>query len=92
LIRQKTAVIIVILRRIGKIVSAVSDGHFLARVDFVPRLGARLYTTGGRALGQVDDVLGPVSSPFVLVRPLMSDNLLDSPVFLQGRSPSERKS
>jgi len=92
LIRQKTAVIVVILRRIGKIVSAVSDGHFLARVDFVPRLGTRLYTSGGRALGQVDDVLGPVSSPFVLVRPYVSGRLLDSPVFLQSKTPSERKS
>jgi len=84
-------VIVVILRRIGKIVSAVSDGHFLARVDFVPRLGTRLYTSGGKALGQVVDVLGPVSSPFVLVRASMSGHLLDSPVFLQRVSPSERK-
>jgi len=79
------------LRRIGKIVSAVSDGHFLARVDFAPRLGTQLYTSGGKALGQVDDVLGPVSSPFVLVRPLVSGHLLDSPIFLKSRSPSERK-
>jgi len=80
------------LRRIGKIVSAVADGHFLASVDFVPRLGTRLYTSGGSVLGQVDDVLGPVSSPFVLVRPLKSGHLLDSPVFLQDKRSSERKS
>jgi len=81
-----------ILRRIGKIVSMVADGHFLASVEFAPRLGAQLYSSVGRALGQVDDVVGPVSSPFVLVRPLMSGHLLNSPVFLMDKSSSERKS
>ena len=80
------------MRRIGKIVSAVADGHFLASVDFVPRLGVRLYTSGGMVLGRVDGVLGPVSAPLLLIRPLRGGHLLNSPVFLSDRDPSERKS
>jgi rRNA processing protein Gar1 len=80
------------LRRIGKIVSAVADGHFLASVDFVPRLGDRLYNSGGMVLGQVDDVLGPVSAPLLLIRPLRGGHLLNSPVFLSDKNHPERKS
>jgi rRNA processing protein Gar1 len=82
----------VILKRIGRILSAVPDGHFLARVDFVPRLGAKLFTSGGKLLGMVDDVLGPVSSPFILVRPLTGGSLEGSPVYLQDKGASQRRS
>jgi rRNA processing protein Gar1 len=36
-----------------------------------PRLGASIRISGGKVIGRVDTVLGPVKSPFVHVHPLM---------------------
>ncbi|MBO3803080.1 MAG: hypothetical protein JTT11_04280 [Candidatus Brockarchaeota archaeon] len=62
--------ILAILRRIGKVLSPVPSGQLLASVESVPKLGAALYSSNGREVGRVEDVLGPASSPFVLVRPV----------------------
>ena len=36
-----------------------------------PRLGASIRITGGKVIGRVDTVLGPVKSPFVHIHPLL---------------------
>jgi len=41
--------------------------------DFVPRIGDRVYGPDLKEVGVVSDVFGPVSSPYVAVRPLVDD-------------------
>jgi RNA-binding protein len=84
-------VIVAILRRIGKILSAVPSGHFLASAEHVPKLGTLLFSSSGKELGRVEDVLGPVSSPFLLVRPHSNSVLPGAQLFVKRGRASERR-
>ena len=59
-----------------------------------PRLGARIRISGGKIIGKVDTVLGPVDSPIIHVHPL-SDGVdlratLGSPVEIAPRVKTGR--
>jgi len=63
------------LRRIGKVLHVMKSGDLILRSDsdFAPRIGDRVYDPNLREVGVVADVFGPVSSPYVAVRPLVDD-------------------
>jgi rRNA processing protein Gar1 len=84
-------VIAAILRRIGKITLLGAGGHFLASVEHIPKIGAQLFSSSGELLGKVEDIIGSVSSPLVLVKPLDNKILLGTPIYIQYKGSSERK-
>jgi len=63
------------LRRIGKVLHITKAGDIVVRSDsdFAPRIGDRVYGPDLLQVGVVSDVFGPVSSPYVAVRPLVDD-------------------
>ncbi|MGQ9514307.1 MAG: H/ACA ribonucleoprotein complex subunit GAR1 [Thermoproteota archaeon] len=79
------------MRRIGKITSLGTGGHFLASVEYVPKIGTQLFSSSGKVLGEVKDVIGPVSSPLVLVKPLANRMLPGMSLYIPYRGSSERK-
>jgi len=49
-------------------VSRAPGGRVLVRVERLPRLGEQVYSRSGKPIGRVEDILGPVASPFASVK------------------------
>ncbi len=58
------------IRRIGSVVHVSASGNIIVKAEGdVPRLGERIFNGDAKPIGIVVDVFGPVSSPYVSVRP-----------------------
>jgi len=58
------------LRRLvllGEVVR-VDDKSFLAKVQTVPKLAAKVFNSKGREIGYVSNVFGRVSTPYITVK------------------------
>ncbi|HDI74444.1 MAG: hypothetical protein DRJ52_02970 [Thermoprotei archaeon] len=73
------------MRRLGKVLKISLNKYLLVRADFAPREGAYVYDKRMRKIGSVYDIIGPVSRPYVVVVPQMSDfkSLLFSDVYVK---------
>jgi RNA-binding protein len=57
------------LRKLGTVLHVSRDGKIVVRLEVLPRLGVRVYDYSMRRLGILYDVIGPVRSPYGLVKP-----------------------
>ncbi|HDJ25715.1 MAG TPA: H/ACA RNA-protein complex protein Gar1 [Candidatus Bathyarchaeota archaeon] len=81
------------LRRIGRVLHVTRAGDLVLRSNsgFAPRIGDRAYGPDLRPVGFIADVFGPVSSPYVMVRPLVDDpHELVGKVLYVGRGKGRR--
>jgi len=52
----------------GKVVKVTRDGKLVVKAQVLPKLGAKVYDSSANAVGYVYDIIGPVSSPYVVVK------------------------
>ncbi len=57
------------MKRLGVISHISKSGLLTVRASTPPRIGARVFLRGKEPVGTVIDVFGPVSSPYVSVKP-----------------------
>jgi len=56
------------MKFVGTIQDISHNGDILARGKFVPRIGTEVYAMN-RRVGMIVNVFGPVSSPYITIRP-----------------------
>lgn len=56
------------LRKIGDIIHVTSDRRFVVKLTMVPPLGLVTYDYAMKRLGLLYDIIGPVKSPYGLVK------------------------
>lgn len=54
---------------LGKVVNVTRRGQAVARGTGKPKVGAWVTDARGREVGRVQDIIGPVREPYVLVAP-----------------------
>ena len=69
------------LKRLGIVLHrSKNTGNLILRAEFAPRVGERVLDSRLKLVGKVFDVFGPVSRPYVSVRPTV-----ERPESYQGR-------
>ncbi len=58
-----------VLRRIGYALHTSSSGNIILKAENLPRIGEQVVDENLKPIGTVFDILGPVSSPYIAVRP-----------------------
>lgn len=53
---------------IGKVVRVTRDGKLVVKARALPKLGAEVYDSAASLVGFVYDIIGPTSSPYVVVK------------------------
>ncbi len=88
----------------GRVTQASHEGGLIASFEGrAPRLGASIRITGGKILGRVETVLGPIGEPLIHIHPLQrgidAKAAIDSPIEIaprvrsgQGRARSRSSS
>jgi len=78
------------LQRLGLILHVTPSRNIVAKVENVPRIGETVVDENLKPVGKVFDILGPVSSPYATIAPMIRD-----PEKLTGRTvyvvPSKRR-
>jgi RNA-binding protein len=64
-----------------------SSGNLILKAENNVKIGDPVFNGGGRRVGLIFDIFGPVKTPFISVRPRIKDpeRLVGEPLFL-GRS------
>ena len=80
------------MQRLGRVLHVSSSRNLILKAENVPRIGDRVVNHDLRRVGTVCDVFGPVSSPYVAVRPEAEEpqSLVDSPLYSVPSVQSKR--
>lgn len=64
-----------------------SSGNLILKAENNVKIGDPVFKSGGKKVGLIFDIFGPVKTPFISVRPRIKDpeRLVGEPLFL-GRS------
>jgi len=71
------------LQRLGLILHVSPSKNMIVKVEKIPRIGETVVDENLKPVGTVFDLLGPVSSPYVSIRPTVRDpeRLVNKPVY-----------
>ena len=72
------------LQRLGKVLSVTPSKSLIIKTESPPKLGCEVVDEGLNVVGKVFDIIGPVSSPYAVIRPNVKDPavLLNKPLYL----------
>jgi RNA-binding protein len=80
------------LQRIGLVLHTSSSGNIILKAENPPRIGDQVMDENLNRVGTVFDVFGPVSSPYVAVRPNVEEpHQLAKHVLYANPSPKPRR-
>lgn len=57
----------------GQVLHVSSTHHMILKANVLPRLNSKVVDENLKTIGKVFDVFGPLSSPYVAIRPLVPE-------------------
>jgi len=78
-----------LLQRLGKVLSVTPSKNIIVKIDKAPKMGAAVIDEKLRVVGKIFDIIGPVSSPYAVIKPSVMDleKIADMQLYI---SPSRR--
>ncbi len=61
------------MQHLGRVLHVSSSRNLILKADSLPKIGDKVVDEKLEFVGTVFDVFGPVSSPYIAVRPVMSE-------------------
>ena len=61
------------MQRIGPVLHISPSRNIIVKIEKTPRIGETVVDENLRIVGKVFDILGPVSSPYVAIRPTIQN-------------------
>jgi RNA-binding protein len=73
-----------VLQRLGKVQSVTPSQNIVVKTDKTPKIGSAVVDENLKIVGKIFDVIGPVSSPYALVKPAVKEpeKLTDRQLYL----------
>jgi RNA-binding protein len=62
-----------VLQRLGRVLSVTPSQNIVVKLDKAPKMGAAVIDENLRAVGKIFDIIGPVSSPYAVIKPSIKD-------------------
>ena len=72
------------LQRLGKVLHVTPSQNVVIKADKTPKIGSAIVDENLKTVGKVFDVIGPVSSPYAVVKPAIKNpaKLTDKQLYL----------
>jgi RNA-binding protein len=72
------------LQRLGRISNVSPSGNAIVKAENPPKIGSEVVDENLNVVGRIFDVIGPVSSPYAVVKPSIREpaKILNKPVYL----------
>ena len=77
------------LQRLGRVINVTPSQNIIVKAEKAPKIGSVVVDENLKTVGRVFDVIGPVPTPYAVVRPVVKEpgNLANKQLYL---SDSER--
>ncbi len=78
------------MQRLGLILHTSPNRNIIVQLENIPRIGETVVDENLKPIGRVFDILGPVSSPYAAIRPLIrnADRYINKMLYV---APSKRR-
>jgi RNA-binding protein len=72
------------LQKLGRVRALTPSKNLVVKTEKAPKIGAEVVDENLKVVGKVFDIIGPVSSPYAVVKPTVSEpvKLVNKPVYL----------
>jgi RNA-binding protein len=82
-----------ILQRIGPVLHISPSRNIIVKIERTPRIGETVVDENLRVIGKVFDILGPVSSPYAAIRPIIQkpEELTKKTLYIPSKRRKEKK-
>ena len=61
------------LQRLGRVLNVTPSQNIVVKTDKTPQIGAAVVDENLKVVGKIFDIIGPVSSPYAVVRPVIKE-------------------
>ena len=61
------------MQRLGKVLSVTPSQNIVVKTEKAPKLGAAVVDENLKVVGRVFDIIGPVSSPYAVIKPAVKE-------------------
>ena len=61
------------MQRLGRVINVTPSQNLVVKAEEIPKIGFSVVDESLRIVGNVFDLIGPVTSPYVVVRPLIKE-------------------
>jgi len=72
------------LQKLGRVRALTPSKNIIVKTEKAPKIGVEVIDENLKVVGKVFDIIGPVSSPYAVVKPTVGEpvKLLNKPVYL----------
>jgi RNA-binding protein len=61
------------LQRLGRVINVTPSQNLIVKAEQTPKIGSNVVDESLKTVGSVFDVIGPVVSPYAVIRPLVKE-------------------
>ena len=61
------------MQRLGRILNVTPSQNIVVKTDKTPKIGSAVIDENLKVVGKVFDIIGPVSSPYAIVKPTIKE-------------------
>jgi RNA-binding protein len=61
------------LQRLGKVLSVTPSQNVVVKTEKTPQIGSAVVDENLKVVGKIFDIIGPVSSPYAVVKPAVKE-------------------
>ena len=72
------------LQKLGRVRALTPSKNIIVKTEKAPKIGSEVVDENLKVVGKVFDIIGPVSAPYAVVKPTISEpvKLMNKPVYL----------
>ncbi|MFA5366097.1 MAG: Gar1/Naf1 family protein [Candidatus Bathyarchaeia archaeon] len=72
------------MQRLGKVLNVTPSSSLIIKTENPPKIGSEVVDESLSVVGRVFDIIGPVSSPYTVIKPKIKDPavLVNKPLYL----------
>jgi RNA-binding protein len=72
------------LQRLGRVLNVTPSQNIVVKTDKTPQIGSAVVDENLKVVGKIFDIIGPVSSPYAVVKPAIKEpeKLTNKPLYL----------
>jgi len=61
------------LQRLGRVLNVTPSQNIVVKLEKPPKMGAAVVDENLKVVGKIFDIIGPVSSPYAVIKPSVKD-------------------
>jgi RNA-binding protein len=62
-----------VLQRLGRVLNVTPSQNIVVKLEKPPKMGAAVVDENLKVVGKIFDIIGPVSSPYAVIKPSVKD-------------------